>query len=308
MTGKLEAGDRLRRLLAILPWLAREGGASIAEVAERFGMREPEVVAELELAACCGLPPYSPDQLIELIVSDDWVTANPGRHLSRPQRFTPAEGFTLAASARAILAVPGADPDGALARALAKLEAVLGERKVAIDLDEPAHLDPVRQAISDRERLEVDYYSASRDEITTRQIDPYVVFARDGHWYVDAWCHLAGDVRHFRVDRLQSVRPTGERFEVPAAEVPDEVFAPGSDAQEVTIVMPVESRWVVEAYPTGEVVDLGDGRLQVTLAVGGRAWLERLLLRLGPAARVVAPDELAGVGREAAARLLAAYR
>jgi len=124
-----EAGDRLRRLLAMLPWLAERGRVPIKEVADRFDMRPNEVVAELELAACCGLPPYTPDQLIELVVTDDYVEANLGGRLSRPLRFSPAEGFTVAASARAILAVPGADPDGALARALAKLEAALGQRQ-----------------------------------------------------------------------------------------------------------------------------------------------------------------------------------
>ncbi|MGH9075479.1 MAG: WYL domain-containing protein, partial [Acidimicrobiales bacterium] len=207
---KREAGARLRRLLALLPWLAEVGTAPIAEVAERCGLGEGEVVELLELAACCGLPPYTPDQLMELIVSDGWVTANLGAHLSRPQRLTAAEGFTLAASARAILAVPGADPDGALARALSKLEAVLGSR-LAVELDEPPLLDVVRRAAVDGERLEMAYYAESRDELTHRMVDPWAVFVRDGHWYLDGWCHLAAGRRLFRVDRVRAARPAGER-------------------------------------------------------------------------------------------------
>ena len=42
----------------------------------------------------------------------------------------------------------------------------------------------------------------------------------------------------------------------------------------------------------------------MVLAVSERAWLERLLLDLGPAARVVGPPELQTVGAEAADRLL----
>ena len=41
--------------------------------------------------------------------------------------------------------------------------------------------------------------------------------------------------------------------------------------------------------PVESAEDLGDGRLRIVLAVGGDAWLERLLLRLGPVARVVDP-------------------
>ncbi len=100
----------------------------MAELSERFGLTPEELVADLELAACCGLPPYTPDQLMEIVVDDREVVANLGAELARPRRLTAAEGFALAASARAIAAVPGADPDGALARALAKLDAVLGDR------------------------------------------------------------------------------------------------------------------------------------------------------------------------------------
>jgi proteasome accessory factor C len=305
-----EAGDRLRRLLAILPWLAERGRVPIREVADRFGMSPEEVVAELELAACCGLPPYTPDQLIELIVTDEEVEANLGGRLSRPLRFTAAEGFTVAASARAILAVPGADPDGALARALAKLEAALGRRaEVTVELDAPQLLDVVRRAIADRERLEITYYSASRDELTRRRIDPRAVFNAEGRWYANAWCHLAGGVRLFRVDRMEEAVPTGERFEAPAepASRVGEAFSPGPDVDEVTLVLSPSARWVIETYPTRGVEELGDGRVRVVLAVGGHAWIERLLLRLGPDPQVLDPPELAGARRRAAAELLARY-
>lgn len=299
--------DRLRLLLAMIPWLASVGGAPTAEVADRFGLAEGEVVDLLELAACCGLPPYTPDQLMELIVWDGWVSANISSHLTRPQRLTPTEGFTLAASARAILAVPGADPDGALNRALAKLEGVLGSA-LAVELDEPPLLEVVRRAVGEGESLEITYYSESRDELTQRRVEPRAVFVRDGHWYLDAWCHLVAGRRLFRVDRVRSAVPSGDHFdtELGSPGVP-EAFLPGPEARVVLLEIPGDARWVVESYPTLGVEERDDGRLRVTLAVGGLAWLERLLLRLGSGARVVEPPDLVGQGRAAAARLLAAY-
>lgn len=305
-----DAGQRLRRLLAVLPWLAAQGGASLAEVSGRTGMEEPEVVALLELAACCGLPPYTPDRLIELIVHEDRVEADLGPLLARPLRFSPAEGFTLAAAARAILAVPGADPEGALAGALRKLESVLGDhRRVDIGLDEPAQLELVRRAASGHRRLAVEYYSASRDELTGRQVDPYAVYARQGHWYLDGFCHLAEDLRHFRVDRIRTARALEETFDAPAArEAPGEAFAPGPEVRCVRLAVPVEAAWLVESVPHREVVEGGDGRLEVVLEVGGTAWLERLLLQLGPGAEVLDPPDLFDVGPAAAARVLDRYR
>ena len=120
-----ETSRRLRRLLALVGWLAQVGEAPIADAAQRFGMSEKELVAELELAACCGIPPYTPDTLMEIEVSEHSVRAFLPAEYARPRRLTPAEGFAVAASARLLLTVPGSEDD-ALRRALAKLDAALG--------------------------------------------------------------------------------------------------------------------------------------------------------------------------------------
>ena len=173
MTVRADAGSRLLRLLAVLTWLARQGRAPVSELSERFGLEPDELIADLELAACCGLPPYSPDQLMEIIVDDQEVVTNLGTELGRPRRLTAAEGFALAVSARAILAVPGADPHGALGRALGKLEAVLGGRgMLRVDLREPAHLAVIRDACEAGRQIELHYYSASSDRESTRIVDP----------------------------------------------------------------------------------------------------------------------------------------
>ena len=71
----VETSRRLRRLLALVGWLAQVGETSLSEAAARFGMSEQELVSELELAACCGTPPYTPDTLMEIEVFDNSVRA-----------------------------------------------------------------------------------------------------------------------------------------------------------------------------------------------------------------------------------------
>lgn len=305
-----DAGQRLRRLLAIVGWLARVGEAPIAEVARRFGIPEEDVVGELELAACCGLPPYSPDALLEIVVTDETVQANLGPELARPRRLTAAEGFALAAAARTIQAVPGADQGGALARALAKLDAALGNQQaLVVDLDEPSLLATVRQATDDRLRLEIEYHSASSDETTRRVVDPLAVVSLDGHWYLDADCHRAGGLRRFRVDRLRGVRVVGRRPPDDGASLrmgPD-AFVPGPGAITVELALDPAGAWVADAVPVLEARPTGDGGQVVALAVGGLAWLDRLLLQVGPHARLLSPPELAGTAARAARRVLRRY-
>lgn len=330
------ASARLRRLLAIVSWLADTGEASVADIASRFDMAEDDVVRELELAACCGVPPYTPDTLLDIVVSEDSVQAFLPKEMARPRRLTPAEGLALAASARTILAVPGADPSGALGRALAKLDVVLGDHgQLVIDIDAPPNLDAVRDAVAAGRQLEIEYHSASTDETTVRVVEPAAVVALDGHWYLDAYCHRAAGTRRFRVDRIRSVRtldavvdPTLRQDALAGRE---DAFVPGPGATAITLRLDPEARWVVDTVPilserpvaaeppSGddhahtsdsdvEHADSGATALEVSLAVGGTAWLERLLLQLGPHAHVLYPPGYRDVGRQAAARLLERYR
>ena len=314
-----ETSRRLRRLLAVVGWLAQVGEAPTADAARRFGMSEKELVAELELAACCGTPPYTPDTLMEIEVSERAVRAFLPAEYARPRRLTPAEGFAVAASARLLLGVPGSE-DGALRRALAKLDAALGSREVVgLDVDAPLHLGAVRAAADEGRALEIDYLSGSRDEQTTRVVEPVQVVTIDGHWYLDAYCHRAGDVRRFRVDRIGAVRPSspdgaGASASASGAEMTvrsrplEEMFVPGPGAVEVQVQLGPEAQWVAESVPVRAVARDAEGTVTgVVLDVSGLAWFERLLLQLGPAARVVGPPELTGLVADAARRVLARY-
>ena len=326
--------DRLRRLLAILAWLAQVGEATIDATAERFDLTPATLVTELEMAACCGVPPYTPDQLMEIVVTDSTVSVRVGTSLARPRRLSPSEGFALATAARTLLAVPGSDESGALSRALAKLDRALGGQEVEVELDAPALLPLVREALTERHPLRITYYSASTDRETERQIAPLRLFASEGHWYVDAWCQTAGDLRRFRVDRInaaealegelppEAVLPggsvggpvdgaTGDQAVDPAVDGSVtgtfDPFVPGPDSRRVRLSLDPATAWLVESLPaTGPATEV-EGRTEVELFVGGDAWLERLLLRLGPDARVVGPPEFRDLAADAAGRVLRRY-
>jgi proteasome accessory factor C len=274
---------------------------------------EDDIVRDLTLVMCCGVPPYGAEHMITVVLDDDGsVLAWKGPFFTRPMRLTPAEGFAVLAAGRTLLAVPGADVDGPLATALAKLESALGAAggSVAVDLEAPPLLGEVRAAVETRSRLSVEYFAAWRDEVTSRVIDPFVVFSQEGRWYVAAADSLRGVVRHFRVDRFASVAPTGETFEVPPGApvtAPERAFTGGPEVVEAVVVVPASARWVAEAYDPLDVEELPDGRLRLRLAVAGDRWLERLLLRVGPEAVVESPPELQQLGASAARRLLARY-
>jgi proteasome accessory factor C len=304
-------GPRLRRVLALVPWIADHPGAALSDVADRFGIPERDLERDLELLPLCGLPPYTPDRLIDVELVDGHVWIRFAEYFARPLRLTAEEGLALLAGGRALLAVPGSDADGTLAAAVDKLAGTLGGGVgLSVEVGDPPHLEALREAAAAGARIEIDYYSFGRDALTTRRIDPRSVFHAYGHWYTDAWCHLVEAERLFRVDRIQSVRPTGETFtrsEDDTLGVREAVYHPRPEDPRVTLELASDAAWVVESYPCEEAEELPDGSWRVVMAVSEPAWLERLLLRLGPDARVVAPAELRPAAAEAARRLLGRY-
>ena len=136
----------------------------------------------------------------------------------RPLTLTPAQGLALVAAGAGSAALPGADPDGPLPRALAKLAGVLGiDPGETIDVDlgdaDPAVLDQLHRAVEATLQVEIDYWSAGRDDQTHRVVDPWRVFSDEGAWYVQGHCHRAGGERVFRVDRIQALTVLDETFE-----------------------------------------------------------------------------------------------
>jgi proteasome accessory factor C len=304
-------GPRLQRVLALVPYVLAHPYVTLTELAARFEISEAELERELELLPMCGLPPYTADRLIDVAVVDGEVTIRLAEYFERPLRLTPAEGFALLAAGRALLAVPGSDPVGPLASALDKLEETLGARgRLAVDVGAAGdHLTELTDAVAVHEQIRIDYYSFARDEMTTRVVDPWRVFHAFGAWYLAAWCHRAGDERLFRVDRVRAVERTGASFDPPPPtdDLPELVYSAGPDDPRVTLRLAPAAAWVVESIPLESATRHADGSWQVLLAVSEPAWLERMLLALGPDARVVKPDEWRALAPDAARRLRARY-
>jgi proteasome accessory factor C len=312
------ASDRLRRLLVVVPYVVTHPGVSVGEITRLFDVSERELLDDLNLLFVSGLPPYGPGDLIDVQVEEGRVWIDMADYFARPVRLTRSEALALYLKGKALLGAPGLEEAPALTSALAKIEEGLGEEtltnlaaRVAVGGGGRAAraLAAVRSAVDGHDRLEIDYYSASRDQQTTRRIDPEHVFSGLGNWYVVAWDHLSEDERLFRIDRIRAARPTGETFE------PRGLLGAGRplytrSSRDISVRLSLEpsARWVAEYYDIERSVQHSDGRLEVTLPAKDLAWVAKLILRLGGEARVLEPPELIEMVADAAARTLGLYR
>jgi proteasome accessory factor C len=313
--GPGRTAERLPRLLSLVPYLLARPGVPIAEAAADFGIGERQLRRDLELLWMCGLPGYGPGDLVDLSFSGDTVTVTEDAGMRRPLRLTTAEGTALLVALRTLGDLPGMVDTDAVRRATAKIERAVGEPAggVAVELtvQERATTAAVRAALEAGRALRIRYYTAGRDEVTLRTVDPMRLLLVEGRGYLEAWCRRAGAVRLFRLDRVEDVDVLDE----PAAPPPDAeptdlsagVFRPRPEHGSAVLLLEPWARWVAEYYPVEEVVELdadGHGRARVLLRYADPGWLVRLVLGLGGGARVLEPPELADeVARRAKAAL-----
>src|SRR5205823_10799188 len=98
MSPRSGADERLRRLLALVPWVATHDGPHIEDVCARFGTTERELLDDLDLLFLVGVHPFDPGSLIEVDVDEGRVWIRFADWFARPLRLTPAEGLSLVAS------------------------------------------------------------------------------------------------------------------------------------------------------------------------------------------------------------------
>lgn len=299
---------RLNRILAMLPWVMANPGATVTEVCARFGYQRADLVHDLNIVLVCGLPGYGPGDLMDAYVDEDEVVVDAAEYFSRPLRLTAAEALMLLASGLAIEASDAGSP--ALASAVAKLRRALIPDEGAIDVDlapEPETLGVLRAAARNGRVVEITHTAIASGRTTVRSIEPWVVFTALGNWYVSGHCRMAGAERVFRVDRIRSVSETGERFAPPAEPpAPTVRYTPGPEDVTATIRLTPRAAWVADYYPV-EVVDEDGGGRTIAFSAADPAVTARLLLRLGDDARLVSGTEVATRLEDLRRRILERY-
>jgi proteasome accessory factor C len=307
---RFTATERLTRLLAMIPHVAGRGYVPLDDLAARFSYPRAELVADLtDVLPYVGVAPFTPDMLVEVSIDEHRVRIDYADWFTRPLRLSAADALALLAAGRTLAAAEPEDAASPLVRGLTKLSTALGtggEGALDIHLGAASEetLSVLRTAVQEHRRVRIDYYSYGRDRRGERVIEPRRFYSDEGNWYVAGYCHLAEGDRVFRVDRMRSATLLDETFPVPpdAADSPA-TFAPREDDPRVVLDVAPDARWVIDKYPHDAAEPADDGSVRVTLAVAAVPWLERLLVRLGPSARVVdAPPGYGDDARSAAAR------
>ncbi|RZT86403.1 proteasome accessory factor C [Pseudonocardia sediminis] len=309
--------DRLPRLLSLVPYLRAHPGVPVAEAAADFGVDERQLRRDLELLWMCGLPGYGPGDLVDLSFAGDTVTVIEDAGMRRPLRLTTAEATALLVALRTLHETPGMVDSDAVARATGKIEAAVGDvagpggMVVDVGRQEEATTTAVRTALEAGRALRIVYYTAGRDAVSRRVVDPMRLLLVEGRGYLEAWCRRAEGVRLFRLDRVEDVEqldePVQSHPDAEPTDVSEGLFRPEAGQRTAVLELGPDAHWIAEYYPVDDVVsDTVDdtGRIRVLMRFADPAWLVRLVLGLGGAARILDPPDLAATVAERAREAL----
>jgi len=167
----------------------------------------------------------------------------------------------------------------------------------------PALLEDCRRSITERRRLRLLYYSAHRDDLRERIVQPYHLHHWRGEPYLIAWCEWRTDWRDFFLGRIrewETLAPADAFARDPSFDA--DAYRQHSFALErgdplVTVRVrfsPYQARWMRERqfHPSQQCVDGPDGSLEMTLAVAGTSEIKRWLLGYGAEVDVLEPTSL----------------
>jgi proteasome accessory factor C len=300
--------ERLRRLLFLVPYVAKRPGISVDELAQALGLKKEDLLADLDLLTMVGRPPFQPDDYIDIYVENGRVYVDLDQRLSAPPRLTAAEAVAL--SAAADLLRPTASD--ALQSALAKLERVLPpgardryremEKKIDANSEGPPELALLARAVADNREVTFDYFSHGRGATEPRRVRPMELFSHRGQWYLHAYCLSRQDERLFRLDRMGKLAATDQQFEPRQASRGGVVPDPVADGGEVKVRFSASAAPYMRERFGGAARDCPDGRVEVTVVGDSERWLTQWVLSFGGEAEVISP---AGA-REAVARAASA--
>ncbi len=278
--------ERTSRMLDLVPYINTHQGISLVELAKVFEVSTDQMINDLTTLWMCGLPGYTPLELMDLDFESGYVSITNAPTLAKPRSITHEEGVALVLGLDVLRSAISSERDdliGAI-ESLSKRISELVNLPLALtassDLSHEVSTS-VKEAISQRSGLRISYHSLYKDEISTRVVLPLEVLENDGYLYLHAYCSTTKDFRNFRIDRIQSAE-TAE-VEKPSTATPED---PEKIRFELKVVRP--TRDVAERFAESHL-DAG------TVFKGSsfsQQWISRSVFASGGAVELLAPADI----------------
>ena len=284
---KQESGlARTARLLDLVPYITTHQGIAITELAKIFNTTVKEITDDLNTLWMCGLPGYTPLELIDLEFESGFVSIRNAETLAAPRALDRAEALSIYMGLDLLGDELGTSNES-LVSEIVNLQGQLRTQLIsAPQVQIEASLNSefralILRAIRRRGWLEITYHSAANDQVTKRQVAPYELAQSGSHEYLQGYCASAKSIRNFRADRIIEV-----------TEIQDQVWPSNQvntheEAIEFSVKIHSASRQVREVLPQ-VTAETSTAQIQGFSS----QWISRAILSLGGQVEAVEPTQV----------------
>jgi len=319
----LERASRLWRTLKIFTLIEGRPGIGAAELAERCEVSLRTVYRDINLLRLAGIPIYH----------DKGYRVSEGFFLP-PVQLDLNEVLSLAMGAEILSRQKGTPFQRGVESAMEKIYAVIpsGLRdsvtresthfspawEPTVDYGKRMHtLETLEDGVDENRTVQITYHSLSRDEVTTREVDPYGFLFRSNAWYLVGFCHLRGEIKIFKVDRIQEATLLEKAFQPPEDFSIQEYMGEawqvmrGDALQEVKVLFsPQAALYVKEClwHFSQRCAERDDGSAVLSFRVSGLTEICSWIMAFGGEAEVLQPPELREMVLERAKGIVQLYR
>ena len=300
------AALRAIRLLDLVPYIVAHPGISITELAKEFSISRDEVLKDLNLLFLCGLPGYTPLELIDISFDEESVVIRDPQNLAAPRNLNESEAL-IARIALAALEESTPKTSAAYLQIIALREKIakafsssIPASAITFTLDkERAMLEAIEGAIKQELDLEMTYNNVTKDSSSRRSITPISIIAEDKRTLVSAYCHSAKALRTFNLAQISEVSTKERSTRTDLERLED---SRGSSAE--VIIKSEDSSFLSEN--ASSLKELSKSCYQIDIFQP--EWIVRSVLAGADSLELVKPLELRAEIAERANRALLAYK
>ena len=295
---------RTARLLDLVPFLASHQGIELKALSDNFNVTESQMVADLTTLWMCGLPGYTPLELMDLSFESGFVTIHNAETLSNPRALNDEEIIALLLGLDIVMASLPIDRNDL------KLLAVDLIKQLSIRSSIPSKMSAVpatpgsvraiiESSLIEKRGVEILYHSSYSDEISRRIVIPIELRQENGFEYLWGVCQSAHALRSFRLDRIQEAVAKSTSIDA----VPVTATEP-SQGISYTIHAHSRPRQVIERFAINK--EAFTANLQVISF--STEWIKRSVLASAGSVEVVEPPTIRSEILHSAQSLLARYQ
>jgi proteasome accessory factor C len=308
----------VERLLDLVPFLSVNPYISLKELSVEFGVSEREMSNELIALSMCGLPRYTPYELIDVSIESGYVSISNHETLDIPRALSTGEltAFLLGLNLIKDSLLNSPQDEASSSSKVAQVDSLITRLKALLDtpievaLDTSSHfLSEIERSISKRGTLLIRYLSSSDNAAKDREIHPLTLTREGQHIYLSAFCKNSQAHRSFRLDRIEALTSVegemNENFSAQIGKIDDVNGAADATAPtKVKLKIKRNKRRYSELLNIESIPASG----LVEIEVYSQAWLVRAISAARGDIEIVAGAEIAALIGARASQILSLYR